>query len=145
MSTKYNYLQKKTISRKIADITYIDRYRQLLRAVKSPAAGRKMLDRQQLAVSLVYELLAYYTEAQIEELSVQYAPGALANAPSSRPSVVKKKLRNSSSIRISAGSIWTTISSGLRTVYSRTASIFITGFRRLKKDWTDYWKWTEMP
>lgn len=121
MSTKYNYLQKKAISRKIADITYIDRYRELLRAVKSPAAGRKMLDRQQLAVSLVYELLAYYTEAQIEELSVQYAPGALANAPSSRPSAVKKKLRNSSSIRISAGSIWTTISSGLRTVYSRTA------------------------
>ena len=91
MSTKYNYLQKKAISRKIADITYIDRYRELLRAVKSPAAGRKMLDRQQLAVSLVYELLAYYTEAQIEELSVQYAPGALANAPSSRPSAVKKK------------------------------------------------------
>ena len=65
MAPKYNFQQKKAISRKIADISYIDRYRELLKAVKSPAAGRKMLDRQQLAVSLVYELLTHYTEAQI--------------------------------------------------------------------------------
>lgn len=61
----YTFQQKKVISRRIADISYIERYRQLLKNVRSPAAGRKMLDRQQLAVSLVYELLAYYTEEDI--------------------------------------------------------------------------------
>ena len=61
----YTFQQKKVISRRIADISYIKRYRQLLKSVKSPAAGRKMLDRQQLSVSLVYELLAYYTEEEI--------------------------------------------------------------------------------
>ena len=145
MSVKYTFKEKRTISRKIADITYIDRYRQLLKAVKSPASGRKMLDKQQLAVSLVYELLAYYSESQLQELTKQ--PGVVVQAAvltSPQPSAVKKKPRNSSSTRISAGSIWTILWSGLRTAYLRTVSIFITAFRRLKKDWTDYLKWTEM-
>ena len=110
MSTKYNFQQKKAISRRIADISYIDRYRQLLKAVKSPAAGRKMLDKQQLAVSLVYELLAYYPAAQLAELTAQSEAEKPA-AASSLHSVtsIKKKSRNSSSIRISGGSIWTTL------------------------------------
>lgn len=93
MSTKYNFQQKKAISRRIADISYIDRYRQLLKAVKSPAAGRKMLDKQQLAVSLVYELLAYYSAAQLAELTVKSETEKPAAASSLRSvTSVKKSL-----------------------------------------------------
>ena len=118
----------------MANITHIDRYRELLRAVKSPAAGRKMLDRQQLAVSLVYELLAYYTEPQLAELAAQPVAGGKASVQSSPQSDgVKKKSRNSNSIRISAGLIWTMLWSGLRTAYSLTVSTFTTGSRKPRK------------
>ena len=89
----YTFQQKKVISRRIADISYIKRYRQLLKSVKSPAAGRKMLDRQQLSVSLVYELLAYYTEEEILRV-VAGAPVSSAEGPAPDNAVkeVKKKV-----------------------------------------------------
>ena len=58
----YTLKQKKVISRRIADISYIERYRQLLKNVRSPAAGRKMLDRQQLADYLCVERAAMSVE-----------------------------------------------------------------------------------
>ena len=130
----YTFQQKKVISRRIADISYIKRYRQLLKSVKSPAAGRKMLDRQQLSVSLVYELLAYYTEEEILRV-VAGTPVSSAEGPAPDNAVkeVKKKSRNLNSILTSAGGRWTTLLSGLRTAFSRTGSTSGAGSGILRK------------
>lgn len=130
----YTFQQKKVISRKIADISYIEKYRQLLKSVRSPAAGRKMLDRQQLAVSLVYELLAYYSEAEILRIAVD-SPAASAEGTMNDDAgkTVKKKSRNLNSILTSAGGRWTTLLSGLRTAFSRTGSTSGAGSGILRK------------
>lgn len=138
----YTFQQKKVISRRIADISYIERYRQLLKSVRSPAAGRRMLDRQQLAVSLVYELLAYYSESEILRIAVDSpavpAEGAMTDDAGK---TVKKKSRNLNSILTYAGGRWRTLLSGLRTAFSRIGSICGTGFGISRKTLKEPRKW----
>lgn len=137
----YTFTQKKTISRKIADQSCIDRYRQLLRSIRHPAAGRKMTDRQRLAESLCYELLGKYSERELAELvrtSGQTEPAGTGTPARTKAADVKKNFRNSSSTRASGGPIWTTLLFGLRTAYIQTALICGTISGSLKGVWTEW-------
>lgn len=131
----YTFRQKTEISRRIAKTDNIDLYRKMLKPHRASAAGRVMQDRQALAESLVYNLLDFYTEEQLN-----ITPTNMVTSQTRRPeqpaqlaSAVKKKSRNSRSIRISAGRIWTTLWSGLQTAYSLTASTAGAVWLRLKE------------
>lgn len=129
----YTFQQKKAISRKIADVASIERYRQLLKALRHPAAGRKMLDRQQLAISLVYELLGYYQEAELCEIVNRTNLPQAQTGTGKHQAGLKKNFRRQSNIPGSVGQTWIIPWSELLTAYFQTVSIFGTAFRRLKK------------
>lgn len=128
----YTFRQKTEISRRIAKTDNIDHYRKMLRPHRAAAAGRVMQDRRALAESLVYNLLDFYTE---EQLSITPATAATSETISSEQPApaVKKKSRNSRSIRTSAGRILIILWFGLQTAYSLTASTAGAVWRKSKE------------
>lgn len=90
----YTFRQKTEISRRIAKTDNIDLYRKMLKPHRASAAGRVMQDRQALAESLVYNLLDFYTEEQLN-----ITPTNMVTSQTRRPeqpaqlaSAVKKSL-----------------------------------------------------
>ena len=88
----YTFQQKRDISRRIASISLIGEYRRLLRLLRHPMAGRKMLDKRSLAVSLVYDLLDSYTEEQLLSLRPFPADALTEVAVSPQPVASVSKL-----------------------------------------------------
>lgn len=91
MLVMYTFQQKREKSKEIADSRQIEEYRRLLRNLKHPAAGRRMLDRQELAVSLVYELLGIYTAEELSGLLNHKArPSAETSKPETQENIHRK-------------------------------------------------------
>ena len=65
MTVMYSIAERTQLSKQIAQISKIDAYRSMLKAYGSKRAGRIILDQQQLAESLVYELLGKCTAEDI--------------------------------------------------------------------------------
>lgn len=134
---RYSFTQKTEISRRIARPDLIDRYRDLLKARRPKAATKLRTSREATAQALVYDLLDFYTEDEIVAIA-RISPDSLPSGgvspfrPTPTPSVKKKPLK-SKNIRISAGTIWTTLRSALLTAYSRTASTVSGVWRRLRE------------
>lgn len=142
----YTFQQKRAISQRIANMQEIERYRAMLMAVRHPGARKKMLDKSALAISLVYDLLGYYTEEQIcsskdSPVPVKLQRPSSLNQLDESSKSVKKKSRNLNSTRTSAGERWTTLSSALQTAYSRTVSICGSACEKLKKTLKVPMKW----
>ena len=129
-----DFRERMKATRRLAEPGHIDLYRSILSARGSRAASSVKTDRRVLAEELVYEILGYMTEEELAaaQNGVRTIGTAAASAVSGSPAPVKKKSINTRSIRISAGRIWTTLSSGLRTACSRTASTFGRIFARSK-------------
>ena len=89
-----------------------------------------------------------YTEDEIESIA-RISPDSLPSGdvspfrPTPTPSVKKKPLK-SKNIRISAGTIWTTLRSALLTAYSRTASTVSDVWRRLREKLQTLPFWTRI-
>lgn len=129
----YTFQQKRAISQRIANVKDIEKYRSMLMAVRHPGARKKMLDKKALAISLVYDLLGYYTEEQLCSSIKSPVPAKLQSSLSGAVQPVKKKSRNSSSTRTSDGEKWTTLSSALQTAYSQIESIYGSACEKLKR------------
>jgi len=59
------FIQKREVSRRIADPSKIEVYRQLLSAKRVPSSGMKGDDKRKLAIELVYTALSHYSEEDI--------------------------------------------------------------------------------
>ena len=107
----YSIAERTSLSKKIAQVSEIDSYRMLLRSLGSKRSGRIILDKQQLAESLVYELLGKMTA---EEILAQTTPASAAQTPRqaivNAISAVKKKLQN---LRNTLASVGKTLKTGL--------------------------------
>ena len=131
---------KKATAARIAKVQHIPTYREMLKARGSSVASRIMLDKEALARSLVYNLLDFYTEEQILTASsgtpaAPLPPAATASSPRS----IKKKILRPRNIQPSHGRTWTTLLSGLRTAYTRTASTVTELWQRLSKRLRELW------
>ena len=100
----YSIADRTSLSKRIAQVSAIDTYRALLRSHGSKRAGRILLDKQQLAESLVYELLGKMTA---EEILAQTTTASIA--PATHPVIIpaipalKKKLQSLRNTLRSAG------------------------------------------
>lgn len=144
---RYSFTQKTEISRRIARPDLIDRYRDLLKARRPKAATKLRTSREATAQALVYDLLDFYTEDEIVAIA-RISPDSLPSGgvspfrPTPTPSVKKKPLK-SKNIRISAGTIWTTLRSALLTAYTRTASTVTAVWQKLKETLLELQVWMQ--
>lgn len=120
----YTIAERTALSRRIAQVSHIDTYRTLLRSFGSKRAGRIILDKQQLAESLVYELLGKMSAEAIQEQTVSNAV-ATHQVINTAIVAVKKKLQNTRNILLSVGRILKTNLSRLQTSYIPTVSTVI--------------------
>lgn len=144
---RYSFTQKTEISRRIARPDLIDRYRDLLKARRPKAATKLRTSREATAQALVYDLLDFYTEDEIVAIA-RISPDSLPSGgvspfrPTPTPPVKKKPLK-SKNIRISAGTIWTTLRSALLTAYTRTASTVTAVWQKLKETLLELQVWMQ--
>lgn len=124
----YSIAERTQLSKRIAQISKIDTYRAMLKACGSKRSGRIILDQQQLAESLVYELLGKCTAEEILERTAEARPPALTQTVAVAASAVKKKLQNLRNTLRSVGKTLKTSWSRLRTLSIQTASTAIKGF-----------------
>jgi len=71
-----DFRQKKDISRRIAKVQHIPTYRDLLRSRGSSDANKIIINKEELARSLVYNLLDFYSEEQILAYTSSRSSGA---------------------------------------------------------------------
>lgn len=130
-----DFRQKKDISRRIAKVQHIPAYRDLLRSQGSPDANRIIINKEELARSLVYNLLDFYSEDQILAYTSSRPSGAsiLETPVAHVVRSIKKKIQRLKNILPSPGKIWTTLWSGLRTAYTLTASTATGLWQNLKE------------
>lgn len=94
MTVMYSIAERTQLSKKIAQISKIDVYRSMLKAYGSKRAGRIILDQQQLAESLVYELLGKCTAEDILERTAEHRQPVLQKITGNVTATVKKKFQN---------------------------------------------------
>ena len=128
MTDMYSIAERTRLSKQIAQISKIDVYRSMLKAYGSKRAGRIILDQQQLAESLVYELLGKCTAEDILERTAEHRQPVLRKITDNVTSTVKKKFQNSRNTLLSVGMTLKTSWSRLRTLSIRTASTAIAVF-----------------
>ena len=136
IKTMYSIAERTSLSKKIAQVDAIDTYRMLLRSHGSKRAGRIMLDRQQLAESLVYELLGKITA---EEIHAQSTSASAVTTPrqviANAVSAVKKKHQNMRNTLASVGKTLKIGLSRLLTSYIPTVSTAIRDFAKSIAAW----------
>ena len=136
-------LKRREISGRIARKEHIPIYRKLLKAADSPYAGYIEPNQKKLAVLLVSALLEHMGEEDIlraTESPAESAKTAPTTEPAPTPSpaaaaVKKKPAQKPSSTQASTGMTWTTRWSGLRTLSTRTRSIWAAISQKLKTAW----------
>lgn len=144
----YSFQQKRAIARRIADPGHIEIYRVLLRGYDLASSTMKMTDKQQLAESLVFRLLEYYSEEALTTIALtqqqlkKIASGQPVVTPvefpadsevSAQPAEkVKKNSQSSRNTRTSDGQNSKTISSEQPTASTPTESTSGTGFANWK-------------
>lgn len=130
-----DFRQKKDISRRIAKVQHIPAYRDLLHSQGSPDANRIIINKEELARSLVYNLLDFYSEEQILAYTSSRPSGAsiLETPVAHVVRSIKKKIQRLKNILPSPGKIWTTLWSGLRTAYTLTVSTATGLWQNLKE------------
>lgn len=102
----YSIAERTQLSKRIAQISKIDTYRTMLRSHGSKRAGRIILDQQQLAESLVYELLGKMTAEDIlAHTTTIPSEQATSKVAIDAIPAVKKKHRSLKSILLSVGKI----------------------------------------
>ncbi len=87
----YSIAERTQLSKRIAQISKIDTYRAMLKAYGSKRAGRIILDRQQLAESLVYELLGKCSAEEIQERTSEPRQAVLSQISGNMVPTIKKK------------------------------------------------------
>jgi hypothetical protein len=148
----HDFAQIQATAERIARKEHIGAYRRLLAQIGSPFANHIELNKDALAVLLVSALLEDFSEQDIirategpteARTGAPAAPSAAAGttAPAAAAelataAVKKKPGRRLNSIREFTGTIWTTLSSGLRTLSSRTRSIWADGCGKLSSIFT---------
>ena len=135
MTDMYSIAERTQLSKQIAQISKIDVYRSMLKAYGSKRAGRIILDQQQLAESLVYELLGKCTVEDILERTAEHRQPVLQKITGNVTATVKKKLQNLRNTLQSVGRTLKTSSSRLQTSYIQTASTAISNFAKSKAAW----------
>lgn len=128
MTVMYSIAERTQLSKQIAQISKIDAYRSMLKAYGSKRAGRIILDQQQLAESLVYELLGKCTAEEIMERTAEHRQVVLQKVTGNVTAAVKKKLQNLRNTLQSVGMTLKTSWSRLRTLSIRTVSTAIADF-----------------
>lgn len=132
----YSIAERTALSKRIAQVSHIDTYRSLLRSHGSKRAGRIILDKQQLAESLVYELLG-----KMSAEAIQVQTTSTSNALTTHQVIntaivaVKKKHQNLRNTLQFVGRTLKTSSSRLQTSYIQTASTAISNFVKSKAAW----------
>ena len=124
----YSIAERTQLSKRIAQISKIDTYRSMLKAYGSKRAGRIIIDQQQLAESLVYELLGKCTVEDIRERTAEQRQPVLQKITGNVTATVKKKLQNLRNTLQSVGMTLKTSWSRLQTLSIQTASTAIAGF-----------------
>lgn len=81
----YSITQKKDIIRRHAKVANIELYRQLLKPLRVSAAYRIILDEQELAESLLYNLLDFYTEEQLIAVTSTIPPPSAPSGQETAP------------------------------------------------------------
>lgn len=128
MTVMYSIAERTQLSKRIAQISKIDAYRSMLKAYGSKRAGRIILNQQQLAESLVYELLGKCTAEDIMERTAEHRQVVLQKVTGNVTAAVKKKLQNLRNTLQSVGMTLKTSWSRLRTSSIRTVSTAIADF-----------------
>ena len=128
----YSIAERTQLSKRIAQISKIDTYRSMLKAYGSKRAGRIILDQQQLAESLVYELLGKCTAEEIMERTAEHHQPVLRKITGNVTAAVKKKFQNLKNTLQSVGMTLKTSWSRLQTLSIRTVSTAIAGFVKSK-------------
>lgn len=126
----YSIAERTQLSRKIAQISHIDTYRTMLKGYGSKRAGRIIPDKQQLAESLVYELLGKCPVEEILERTAGNRGNFMQNSVHNIVATVKKKLQNMRNTLLSVGKILMTHLFKLLTSYLQTASTVIKDFAK---------------
>ena len=128
MTVMYSIAERTQLSKQIAQISKIDVYRSMLKAYGSKRAGRIILDQQQLAESLVYELLGKCTAEDILERTAEHRQPVLQKITGNVTATVKKKFQNLKNTLQFVGMTLKTSWSRLRTLSIRTVSTAIADF-----------------
>lgn len=128
MTVMYSIAERTQLSKRIAQVSKIDTYRSMLKAYGSKRAGRIILDQQQLAESLVYELLGKCTAEKILERTAEHRQPVLQKITGNVTATVKKKFQNLKNTLQSVGTTLKTSWSRLRTLSIQTALTAIAGF-----------------
>lgn len=125
----YSIAERTALSKRIAQVSHIDTYRSLLRSHGSKRAGRIILDKQQLAESLVYELLGKMS-AEAIQVQTTSTSNALTTHQVINTAVVavKKKHQNLRNTLQFVGRTLKTNLSRLQTSYIPTVSTVIKDF-----------------
>lgn len=89
----YSIAERTQLSKRIAQISKINTYRAMLKAYGSKRAGRVIIDQQQLAESLVYELLGKYTADDILERTAEHRQPVLQQFAGNISATVKKNFK----------------------------------------------------
>lgn len=124
----YSIAERTQLSKRIAQVSKIDVYRSMLKAYGSKRAGRIILNQQQLAESLVYELLGKCTAEDIQERTAEHRQSVLQKVTGNVIATVKKNLQN---LRNTLQSVGTTLKaswSRLRTLSIQIVSTAIADF-----------------
>lgn len=138
MTDMYSIAERTQLSKRIAQISKIDTYRSMLKAYGSKRAGRIILDQQQLAESLVYELLGKCTVEDILERTAEHRQPVLQKITGNVTATVKKNHQNLRNTLQSVGTTLKTSWSRLRTLSIRTASTVIADFVKSTVVWVKH-------
>ena len=128
MTVMYSIAERTQLSKRIAQVSKIDTYRSMLKAYGSKRAGRIILDQQQLAESLVYELLGKCTAEDILERTAEHRQPVLQKRTGNVTATVKKKFQNLKNTLQFVGMTLKTNWYRLRTLSIQTALTAIAGF-----------------
>ena len=128
----YSIAERTKLSKQIAQVSQIETYRSMLRGYGSKRAGRIILDQQQLAESLVYELLGKCPAEEILERTSNARQSSECKPADTAIAAVKKKLQNMRNTRQSAGKTSKTLSFKLLISYIVTVSTVIRDFANSK-------------
>ena len=85
MIVMYSIAERTQLSKRIAQISKVNAYRSMLKAYGSKRAGRIILDQQQLAESLVYELLGKCTAEEILEKTAEHRQSVVQKITGKEP------------------------------------------------------------
>ena len=131
IKTMYSIAKRTALCKLIAQVDSIDTYRRLLRSHGSKRAGRIILDKQQLAESLVYELLG---KMAVDEIIAQSMLAPAAPTPhqiiADAATAVKKKHQN---MRNTLASVGKTLKTGLSRLLTSYIPTVLTAIRDFAK------------